>query len=191
MRDPEMAQLTKWWCEEIWKTKYGMVAPWNGQQAKLLQGILSNAHTNFGEKAMMEVGKAMEAYVYDVDPFLAKSRHPFLFFAKNPMRWMAKPVSLQAQQSVPIVNSVEPKLEFKTVSDDELERFVASKTEAELVTLARGFSASYASMTKSMYLKMNGSTLPSRMAAKIASKLGAERARNLFLNADKIVKSIT
>lgn len=182
-----MKVLTRWWAEEIYKAKYGVIARWTARDAKLLQGILSNATLNYGTEAQMEIGRGMEAYVNDETPFYANNKHPFSQFASNYVKWMKVkqlPKDIDAQ-----VRYEEKKTPFyfSKLTDEQIEEYVKKAPEA----FARGLGSNVGKAIKmNQHVKNNDPTFAKRIADAVVKYLGKDRAREIYLQAQEVVKAI-
>jgi hypothetical protein len=182
-----MKSLTKLWCEEVWKRKYGMTARWSGKDAKLLQGLIVWVGENFEESVLDVVAKGMEDYVKDSDKFYDRDKHPFSKFASNPAKWLHKMVAGKNESSTMEKEKKEKKgRPFKRLSDGE----IRARIEANREAYAKGFRHSYPAMLSSQFLKKKDETFPRRFIAQLRKVLGEERVQKLFLSAGPIVKPL-
>lgn len=185
MRDSRISTLTRWWAEEIYKSKYGVVAQWTGRDAKLLQSLLANATTNYGEQAVQEIGEALDRYVNDPDPFYAKDSHPFSKFASNPMRWMAKRNGQSVKNTPKIIREKPVAWQFTKISDEQIAEYVKRSPEA----FARGLAYWRGPMLKNHTLQENDPAFFNRVAAQIGNVMGKDKARAAYLSASTIAKT--
>lgn len=87
--DGRISEITKTWCEGIWKGRYHLKAPWSGKEAKLLQKTLKWLDSNYihKEDAKKELLDALGRYIEDKDRYYSEDRHPFSKFASKPEKW--------------------------------------------------------------------------------------------------------
>lgn len=167
MPDFRIAELTKTWCEVLYKGKYGFNYPtWTGKDAKLLQRLLATTDASFGKiEAPFQVEDAMKKYLDDTSGYYTQDKHPFGAFCAKVQRWLASPPKPKPK--------VEVKLEMpKKLGDFEDE--CAKMMVKDPVKFMKGFAKTGALLKK---------VSPEKYAfvrSYIVDLLGAKRATEIW-----------
>lgn len=108
--------FTTFWCQQEYKNKYGVVYPWNGKEAKLLQRVLSYMDANVGKKeAHLKLEEAMCNYLGEENEYLNKEKHPFSVFASKPHKYF-KPIVRSSERTNIERKPIKPP---QTMTDDQ------------------------------------------------------------------------
>lgn len=175
---------------EKWKDKYSVDYAWNyGRDRKRMkEDVLPYFMKAFKEHWKEKYSKAIDGYLKDEDAFLIKNQHQFTRFAYSPHRWA---VSTKKVQKVGIPSILNQKMELERVMQrwkgvDEsvfIEKVMIAASDNP-IQFFKGF------LQTNKHLKISNPILWKKAASELASLIGKDRAKKMWVARENMLESI-